>query len=186
MRRLAKYGWILLPLIVVGVAIWLASRPPIEKGPISFRYAGVTNYAGRTYALFRIGNHTASTVRGYTFTIMRGSDGWIAPRAHASNVTYKDQRQIWLAPTQAPPNDIALVAALPPSDAVWRLVLKAPGLGPSKPGWRVQTAGFLIQRQYFRLGRWIMPRPKKSETLPDDLGHGGCVLGPEMRGAKPK
>ena len=185
MRKVVRYVWVLLPLIVMTALIWLASRPRAEEGPVSFRYAGVTNSGNRTYALFTIGNHTGSTLRGYTFTIMQGPDGWIAPRAHASNVTYKDQRQIWLASTQAPPHNIAIVAVLPPSDAVWRLVLKA-GLGSPRPGWRVRTAGFLIQHQYFRLGRWIMPRPNKADTIPDEVIRGGCVLGPEMRGAKPR
>jgi len=183
MRRLAKYAGILLLLIVLVGLVWLMSRPVV--GPVTIRYTGVTNYNDRNYALFAISNQTDKDLRGYTFTILQSSNTWIAPRAFASNRTYKDQREIWLAATQRPPNNIAIVAVPSPSDAVWRLVLHAPGLPLRKPGWRVQTASYLIQHRFIRLGRWLLPPPPKPGTFPDDGPYQG-FMGPEMRGLKPK
>ena len=185
MRRAAKYGGVLLLLTVLAGLVWLMSRPLPDHGPVTIRYAGVTNYNERNYALFAISNQTDKDLRGYTFTILQSSNTWIAPRAFASNRTYKDQREIWLAASQCPPNNIAVVAVPPPPTAVWRLVIHAPSLPLRKPGWRVKTASYLIQHRFIRLGRWLRPPPHKPGTFPDDGPYEG-FLGPEMRGLKPK
>src|SRR4051812_37542618 len=105
MRRVAKYAGVLLLLIVLAGLVWLMSRSAIE--PVSIRYAGLTNFNERSYALFAVSNQTDKDLRGYTFTILQSSNTWIAPRAFASNRTYKDQREIWLAAAQRPPNNLA-------------------------------------------------------------------------------
>ena len=103
MRRAFQLGGISVLMVVIASIGWWALHSMPEEGPVIFRFVRATNYNDRTYALFAISNRFDQDLRGYTFPITAGPDGWRATRSSAKDICWKGQQAIWIASAQRPP-----------------------------------------------------------------------------------
>lgn len=177
---------VLLLLCGIGVIAWWALHSEEEDGPIVVRFAGTTNFNDRTFVFFAITNQQDIVVRGYSYPIMLSEEGWIETRAHASNMSKKNQRDIWLAPAQDATNRGMVMGVALPTTNVWRLAFSGSAFGPRKLSARQRAVSYLVRNRHFRLARWLMPPPPKPGIINFEEPFSPRLFGPEMRGVKPR